>query len=102
YELAIKTATEGLESSSDVAASLLFQRAYAYGELNELDLAEADLERSVEIESHFPEAYHNLAIISHETDDIDQANQTIDTAMNHTSENDTYKEMYNKIMESQE
>src|SRR5690625_7764292 len=54
YELAIETATEGLDSSSDVEASLLFQRAYAYGELDEPDLAQADLEKSVEIESHFP------------------------------------------------
>src|SRR5690625_2764443 len=102
YELAIETATEGLDSSSDVEASLLFQRAYAYGELDEPDLAQADLEKSVEIESHFPEAYHNLAIIYYEKNDIDQAKKNIDKAMNQTSENDRFKEMYNKIMESKE
>src|SRR5699024_12555951 len=101
-ELAIKTATEGLESSSDVEASLLFQRAYAYGELTELDLAQADLEKSVEIESHFPEAYHNLAIIYNEKDDIDQAKKNIDKAINQTSENERIIEMYNKIMESKQ
>src|SRR5699024_8954746 len=75
YELAIETATEELDSSSDVEASLLFQRAYAYGELDEPDLAQADLEKSVEIESHFPEAYHNLAIIYYEKNDIDQRSE---------------------------
>src|SRR5699024_2404752 len=102
YDIAINTASEGLESSSDIEASLLFQRAYDYGELNELDLAQADLEKRVDIETHFPEAYHNLAIIYYEKDDIDQAKKNIDKAMNQTSENDRFKEMYNKIMESKE
>src|SRR5699024_3000445 len=60
YELAIETANEGFDSSSDIEASVVLQRSYTYRELDEQDLAQTDLEKSVEIESHYPKAYHKL------------------------------------------
>lgn len=102
YEAAIDYATEGLKSPSDIEPDLLFQRAYAYAALNELDLAQVDLEKCVKKGNHFPEAYHNLAIINYQKDDIEQAKINIDKAMSQTSEQDSFKEIYDKIMQSEE
>lgn len=102
FEEAIEHATKGLTYSSNVESKLLFQKAYAHLELNELDEAQRDLEVSVKKEPHFPEAYYNLAIIHYEKNDIIKAEQYIDKAMSQTSDQDRFREMLDKIKQSKE
>lgn len=102
YEAAIDYATRGLEMPNDVEAKLLFQRAYAHIELKEYDDAQKDLEASIEKESHFPEAYYNLAILHYEQNNIIQADVYIEKAMSQTSEQDRFQAMYDKIKKSKE
>lgn len=102
YEAAIDYATRGLEMPNDVEAKLLFQRAYAHIELKEYDDAQKDLEASIEKESHFPEAYYNLAILHYEQNNITQADIYIEKAMSQTSEQDRFQAMYDKIKKSKE
>src|SRR5690625_6447818 len=45
YEAVVESATKGLENPDDLEAHLLFQRSYAYIELNKYDLALSDLDR---------------------------------------------------------
>lgn len=102
YEEAIEYATRGLQYESELTPSLLFQRAYANLELNELNKAEEDLEESIKLESHFPEAYYNLAIVHYEKGDMEKAEKYIDKAMGQTSDQDRFQEIYEKIKQSKE
>lgn len=102
YVEAIEYATRGLNYSSDFDADLLFQRAYANIELDKLNKAQADLEESIKQKPHFPEAYYNLAIVYYEKGEINKAEENIDRAMSQTSDQDRFKEMYEKIKQSKE
>ena len=102
YDEAIDYATRGLTYPSDFEADLLFQRAYANLELNKLNQAQADLEKSIKQKPHFPEAYYNLAIVYYEKGEINKAEKNIDRAMSQTSDQDRFEEMYDKIKQSKE
>lgn len=102
YEEAIAYATKGLTFSSEVEAKLLFQRAYAHLEINELEEAQNDLEKTIKKEPHFPEAYYNLAIIHYENQEMSQARKYIDKAMSQTSDQEQFKALLDKIKQSKE
>src|SRR5699024_12034959 len=61
YEQVVEDATEALENPSALEAPLLFQRSYAYIELDELDLAIKDLEKSIQLtdEEPLPESFRS-------------------------------------------
>ncbi|WP_042145933.1 rhomboid family intramembrane serine protease [Paucisalibacillus sp. EB02] len=66
YEEVIESATIGLENPGNFEAILLFQRAFAYIHLNEIQSAIEDLELSIdklETPENLPEAYYNLAVL---------------------------------------
>lgn len=72
YEEVVEGATKGLENTEELAGLLLFQRSYAYIQLNELEKAIQDLEQCIQVikdPKELPEAYYNLALLYQETGD---------------------------------
>jgi len=96
YEEVIEVATEALELNGNLQGLLLFQRAYAYIELNELDLAIQDLEESINHEE-IPEAYYNLALLYENTDELEKAEEMIIRAYEMRPEEESFIQLYEQI-----
>src|SRR5699024_3345066 len=77
YEAVVESATKGLENPDDLEAHLLYQRSYAYVDLNKYDLFLSDLEISIEFEDSLPEGYENLAELYNYGGEPDQVVEVI-------------------------
>jgi len=97
YEEVIEVASHALELKGDMEAAILFQRSYAYIQLNEIDLAIEDLEQSIEFESALPEAYYNLALLYYDKEQLEDAREMIGIAYEMKPDEEAFKEMYEKI-----
>lgn len=97
FEKIVDIATETLEKSSDLKAPLLFQRSYAYIELDKIDLAIDDLEKSIAIEDDRPESFFNLALLYNQQGKEVKAKDAIEEAYNLNPENKEYINLYENI-----
>lgn len=96
YLEVIEAAEEGLKRKGDLDGFLFFQRAYAYLELGEWELAIRDFEKSIEYEP-IPEAYYNLAhIYEHQGDDA-KAEEMIIQAYEMRPEEEQFQTSYERI-----
>ncbi|RKQ37794.1 rhomboid family intramembrane serine protease [Oceanobacillus halophilus] len=96
YEDVVKLATTALDKEGDHEGVLLFQRSYAYIELNEIDLAIKDLEESISYES-LPEAHYNLALLYYNNEQMEKAEEHIRIAYNRKDDLNGVKDLYEKI-----
>ncbi|WP_099158506.1 rhomboid family intramembrane serine protease [Virgibacillus ndiopensis] len=97
YEGVVERATKGLEHPEELEAQLLFQRSYAYIELNKTNLAIEDLEHVVEIKNDMPEAYYNLAILYSNRGDKQLAKEAVEKAYQLKPNDDEYIRFYEQI-----
>ncbi|WP_173916144.1 rhomboid family intramembrane serine protease [Halobacillus sp. Marseille-Q1614] len=79
YEEAISRTTNALLKPGEYEAELLFNRSFAYTQTDELDLAQSDLEKVIELQPDMAEAHYNLALIY-------QQNKKIELAQKHSRE----------------
>src|SRR5699024_901975 len=100
YEQVAEEAPEALENPSALEAPLLFQRCYAYIELDDLDLAIKDLEKSIQItdEEPLPESYYNLALLYYATWVEAKAAEAIKEAYQLKPDDENYLELYENII----
>src|SRR5699024_12253556 len=91
--------TETLDDPGSYEAPLLFQRSYAYIELEEFDLAIQDLEKSIKLddEEPIPESYYNLALLYYETGEQMKAEEAIKEAYNLNPQDENYIDLYEEI-----
>lgn len=97
YEAVVESATKGLENPDNLEAHLLFQRSYAYIELNKYDLALSDLERSIHFEDTLPEAYYNLALLYNDDGEPEKAEEAIRQAYKLKPEDHAFINLYEQI-----
>ncbi|GGA68401.1 rhomboid family intramembrane serine protease [Ornithinibacillus halotolerans] len=99
YEEVIDSATKGLENPEDVEALLLFQRSYAYIQLNELEKAIEDLEACIKVmedPKELPQAYFNLSILYIETED-ERAKEMLQKAYELNPNDERVIELYESL-----
>ncbi|MFS0672815.1 rhomboid family intramembrane serine protease [Ornithinibacillus sp. 179-J 7C1 HS] len=99
YEKVVESATLGLKNPGEYKGMLLFQRSYAYIQLNELDFAIADLEQCIQLLENpkdLPEAFSNLAILYLEKGD-QRAEEMIEKAYQAKPTDNKMKELYDVI-----
>lgn len=99
FEQVVKVATETLEKPGNFEAPLLFQRSYAYIELDQLDLAIQDLERSVKLNDGdpIPESFYNLALLYQETGEVTKAEEAINKAYELKPDDEDFIKLYEQI-----
>ncbi|MCM3396764.1 MULTISPECIES: rhomboid family intramembrane serine protease [Oceanobacillus] len=97
FEEVVEVATEALDLEGDMQGPILFQRSYAYIELNELNLAVEDLEQSILHEPVLPEAYYNLALLYDSNGQIEEAKEMITKAYELNPDEESFAEVYKKI-----
>ncbi|WP_156290726.1 rhomboid family intramembrane serine protease [Oceanobacillus salinisoli] len=96
FEKVVDVSTEALDVRGDLEAIIYFQRAYAYIELNEAELAIQDLEESITYEG-MPEAYYNLALLYYNNGEIDKAEENIRKAYSSNPEQGDFIQLYEEI-----
>ena len=92
FEEAIAISTDAineLESNNDneLMPYFLFHRSYAYIQQEEIELAQADLEESLEYDETIPEAYNNLTIIYANNFEFEKAMEVIDEGLERFPDN---------------
>src|SRR5690625_3872977 len=97
YDAVVESATKGLEHTDDLEVQLLFQRSYAYIELNKHDLALSDLEKSVQFEDALPEAYYNLSLLYNDGGELEKAEEAIRQAYKLKPEDHAFINLYEQI-----
>jgi rhomboid protease GluP len=103
FDEAVELGTEALELDGDMAVPILFQRAYAYIELGEYDLASEDLEQNIHYQEtnpdvpEMPEAYHNLALLYYQSGRVDEAVEVIQKAYELNSSDEDIIQLYEQI-----
>ncbi|MGY0692917.1 rhomboid family intramembrane serine protease [Virgibacillus sp. FSP13] len=97
YAAIVDHATEGLKHPDNLQVPLLFQRSYAYIQLDKPELATIDLEEVVQQTDEMPEAYYNLAILYYEKGKTDQAEEMIKQAYDLNPDEAAYANLYEKI-----
>src|SRR5690625_1120697 len=99
FDKVVEITTETLDDPGSYEAPLLFQRSYAYIELEEFDLAIQDLEKSIKLddEEPIPESYYNLALLYYETGEQMKAEEAIKEAYNLNPQDENYIDLYEEI-----
>lgn len=97
YEEIVDITTAILEKPGDLKAPLLFQRSYAYIELDKINLAIDDLENSIKLENDRSESFYNLALLYDEKGQNNKAKEAIEEAYNLNPKNKEYIELYETI-----
>ncbi|WP_174613806.1 rhomboid family intramembrane serine protease [Virgibacillus ihumii] len=80
FNQTIDVATKGLAYESNVKDQLLFQRSYAYIQLNKIERAKKDLKLAVSIDEDYIRAHYNLAIIYYNNNNLSKAKEHITKA----------------------
>ncbi|HLR01138.1 MAG TPA: rhomboid family intramembrane serine protease [Virgibacillus sp.] len=96
YQEAIDLATTGLDNTSDTEEQLRFQRSYANILLDNTEEAKEDLRKIIELDTSFPEAYHNLALLYYNEGNIDKAEKAIQKAVD-LDDSETNQSLYRLI-----
>lgn len=99
YSEVVPLATEALSLEGEDANVLLFQRSYAYIELNELDKAVVDLEESVKLDNPLPEAYYNLAILYQSNGQLSAAKEAITEAFQMNPSDEKFKKLHDELID---
>ncbi|HLR62403.1 MAG TPA: rhomboid family intramembrane serine protease [Lentibacillus sp.] len=106
YEEVVDVATKGLQTSNQIEdeleSHLLFQRSYAYIELNSIDQAITDLEKSVELNDKFSRAHYNLAVLYGNNGVKDKAVKHINKAYELEPGNEDIEKLYEQLTGNQE
>ncbi|MBP2078191.1 rhomboid family intramembrane serine protease [Oceanobacillus polygoni] len=97
FEEVVPVATDALEIDGDMQGLILFQRSYAYIELNELELAIEDLEQSILHEPVLPEAFYNLALLYDSSGQLEKAKEMITKAYELNPNEASFINTYKKI-----
>ncbi|WP_373892818.1 rhomboid family intramembrane serine protease [Virgibacillus natechei] len=97
YEEVVDTATRALELSGDLETTILFQRSYAYIEMNQIDQAIDDLEESIKYEDALPQAYYNLALLYYDAGEMGRAEEMVETAYEMEPEDEDFIDLYEEI-----
>ncbi|PAV29063.1 rhomboid family intramembrane serine protease [Virgibacillus profundi] len=97
YEEVVDIATTALDKRGDLEGPLLFQRSYAYIELDQIDLAIEDLEKSIQSDNEIPEAYYNLALLYFNTGETVKAEEAIIKAYEMKPEDEGFINLYEQI-----
>lgn len=98
YEEVVDVATEALKNAGELEAFILFQRSFAYIQLNDIDLAIEDLESSIVLDNTIPEAHYNLALLYHNTGQETQAEDSMKEAYKLNPDDEGYMELYEEII----
>lgn len=96
YEEIVEVATNALNKKGEQEGILLFQRSYAYIEMDEIELAIQDLNKSISYHA-LPESYYNLALLYYEQNNIEKAEENIRKAYRLDSESTSIKNLYKEI-----
>ncbi|MEN2765983.1 rhomboid family intramembrane serine protease [Ornithinibacillus xuwenensis] len=99
YEEIVEGATKGLANPKGFEALLLFQRSYAYSQLEQIEPAIEDLEQCINVlenPKELPEAYYNLALLYQEVGD-DRAEELIRKAYELIPSDLRIEELYKNI-----
>ncbi|MGP4107271.1 rhomboid family intramembrane serine protease [Virgibacillus sp. L01] len=99
YEKIVEITTTGLRNPDDLADELLFQRSYAYVNLNEVDLAIDDLEDAIQTNDEFAEAHFNLAVLYYNKGQEKKAQERIKKAYQIKPNGDNIKKLYDQIID---
>lgn len=99
YEEVIDLANEALAQSTHYNKEILFNRSYAYIELNKWDEAIADLEEVIEIDDQFAEAHYNLALVYLETGETEEARDRVEQAYKLKPEDSLIEDLYEQLFE---
>ncbi|OZU89966.1 rhomboid family intramembrane serine protease [Virgibacillus indicus] len=97
YEEVVDIATVALDKRGDMENLILFQRSYAYIELNKIDPAIEDLESSIKLDDSIPEAYYNLALLYINRQETEKAEEAIIKAYEMKPENEDFIKLYEEI-----
>ncbi|AIF43423.1 rhomboid family intramembrane serine protease [Virgibacillus sp. SK37] len=97
YNEVVELATDSLDKKGDMEATILFQRAYAFIELGNIDAAKQDLQEVVKINPEFPQAHFNLALLYYNTGEQEKAENAIQTAYDLNPENEDFIQLYEQI-----
>ncbi|MFC4558813.1 rhomboid family intramembrane serine protease [Virgibacillus kekensis] len=99
HEEVIGTATKGLEYTGEFESQLLFHRSYAYIQEGQTKKAIDDLRNALEINSSFPEAHYNLAILYQNQGEMKKAKQHIEQAYDLRPDKEDIQKLYEQIKE---
>ncbi|MBY7143372.1 rhomboid family intramembrane serine protease [Virgibacillus sp. NKC19-3] len=97
YEGVIDIADHALELSGDLEATILFQRSYAYIEMNQVDQAIEDLENSIKYDDALPQAYQNLALLYYNKGEEEKAEEMVQTAYEMNPDDEDVITLYEEI-----
>ncbi len=97
YPEAIDVATDAMNLKGDLESVILFQRSYAYIELQQYDKAIADLEKSTSYSDPIPEAFYNLALLYQMNGRQDAATAAIEQAYELNPEDEEFIKLYEEI-----
>ncbi|SEB12231.1 rhomboid protease GluP [Thalassobacillus cyri] len=99
YEETITYTSQALDKEGDYDAYLLFNRAVAYFETRQIDKAQTDLEKVVEMDPKMAEAHYNLALIYQNKGEKEKAITHAKQARELRPSNDDFKKFYAQLME---
>ncbi|WP_153461545.1 rhomboid family intramembrane serine protease [Sediminibacillus terrae] len=97
YQRTINYTERGLEDGTEYQAELLFYRSLAHLKLDETEAAIDDLEKSLEAKPDFAEAHYNLALLYASHDQIDNAKQHAEKALNLQPDNDDFGNLVHRL-----
>lgn len=99
FTTVVEVATEALNHSNDYEKEILFNRSYAYIELESYEAALDDLEEVISIDDDFSEAHYNLALLYMDMDEMDKAKQSIEKAYDIKPNEQLYEDLYNQLID---
>lgn len=97
YEEVIEKTSDALESPGQYEPPLLFNRSFAYMQQGEMDAAEADLLRVVDINPDMAEAHYNLAILYQEGKEKEKAAEHAARAAELKPEEEDFQKLYDEL-----
>ncbi|MFD1363056.1 rhomboid family intramembrane serine protease [Lentibacillus salinarum] len=104
YEEVVDVVTKGLQTSdtidTELESHLLFQRSYAFIQLNRVDQAVEDLEQSTDLNNNFAKAHYNLAVLYGNQSLEDKAAYHIEEAHELDPDNQDIQQLYEQIIEN--
>jgi rhomboid protease GluP len=97
FEEAVEVATTALKNPGELEAYILFQRSFAYIQLNDIDSAINDLEKAITLDDTIAEAHYNLALLYHNTGQESKAKESVEEAYKLNPKDKEYKTLYEEI-----